>query len=191
MDLRAVDGDHVGVNQTGVGAQRENLAEQAGQRILVALAEPRDRRVVRDLVRGHNANRDVFLARALDRPRRPHATRIRVEQQPHHHRRLERRPAVPVVPIGGIERAEIHLRDRVDHKPREVPLGQPVTDVGRQQKCLVPIARQEVLAHAGILLTAPDSPPLCNSHHAERQSCRGPSKTEPQNWVLGHSSTTG
>jgi hypothetical protein len=172
MDLRAVDRDHVGLDQTGIRTQRKHLAEEAGQRVLVALTEPRDRRVVRDLVRGNDADRDVFLARALDRPRRPHAARVRVEQQRHHHRRLERRPAVPVVPIGGVERAEIHLRDRVDHKPREVPFGQPVTDVGRQQKCLLPIARQQVLAHTGIFLNAPDRRPLCNSHHATRHSRR-------------------
>jgi hypothetical protein len=159
MDPRAVDGDHVSVNETGIRTQRENLAEHAGQRVLVALTEPRDRRVVRDVVRGDDADRDVLLARALDRPRRAHTARVRVEQQRHHHRRLERRPAVPVVPIGGVERAEIHPRDRLDHKPREVPLGQPLTDVGRQQKRLLPTARHEVLAHAGILLTAPDTGP--------------------------------
>jgi hypothetical protein len=67
MDLRAVDRNHVGVDQTRISTQRQNRTEQAGQRVLVALTEPRDRRVVRDLVRGDDADRDVFLARALDR----------------------------------------------------------------------------------------------------------------------------
>jgi hypothetical protein len=85
------------VNETGIRTQRENLPEQGGQRVLVALTEPRDRGVVRDLMRGDDADRDVFLARALDGPRRPHPARVRVEQGRHHHPRLERRPAAPVV----------------------------------------------------------------------------------------------
>src|SRR3954451_22765213 len=86
------------------------------------------------------------------------------------HRRIERRAAVAVLPIGAIERGEVHPFDRLNHKPREVPLGQPVAHVRRQQKALLTIRRQEVLAHTGIVLTAPDRPPLCNSHHASSRS---------------------
>jgi hypothetical protein len=34
-----------------------------------------------------------------------------------------RRPPVPIDPIGGIEGGEIHLRDGIDHEPREMPSG--------------------------------------------------------------------
>jgi hypothetical protein len=47
-----------------------------------------------------------------------------------------------------------------------VPLRQPIPDVRRQQKRLLTIGRDEVLAHTGIVLTAPDRPPLRNSLHA-------------------------
>jgi hypothetical protein len=65
----------------------------------VTLAEPRDRRVVRDLTRGQDAKRDVVLTGALDRPRRPDPARVSIDQQRDHHRRIKRRPAVPVLPI--------------------------------------------------------------------------------------------
>jgi hypothetical protein len=156
MDRGAVDGEHLGAHQTGIRAQRQDLAEEPGQRLLVALTEPRDRRVVRDLVCREDAKRDVFLAGALDRPRRPDSTRLGIEQERHHHRRIERGPPVPVLAIHGVERGEIHLRDRLDHEPREVPLRQPIPDVRRQQKRLLTIGRDEVLAHTGIVLTAPD-----------------------------------
>ncbi len=80
MDLGAVHGEHLRAHQTGIRAQRQDLAKKPGQRLLVALTEPRDRRVVRDLVRGEDAKRDVFLAGALDRSRRPNSTRVGVKQ---------------------------------------------------------------------------------------------------------------
>ena len=165
MDLGAVDGDHPRVDQTGIRTQRQNLAEEAGERILMTLAEPRDRRVVGNLVSGDNAEGHVFLARPLDRARRPDPARVRVEQQRDHHRWLERRPAVPVLPVGGVERAQVHLRHRVEHEPRKVRLRQPVADVGRQQKRLLAVGRKEVLAHARNRLNPPGRTPLRNSHH--------------------------
>jgi hypothetical protein len=50
--------------------------------------------------------------------------------------------------IGGLARGQIHRRDRVDHKPREVILGQPLAQARRQQQLLLAITRQEVLRHA-------------------------------------------
>ena len=58
-------------DQPGLRAQPEHLAEHAGQRVLVALDEPRDRRVIGLLLRRDHAVRDVLDARPLDRPRRP------------------------------------------------------------------------------------------------------------------------
>jgi hypothetical protein len=58
--------------------------------------------------------------------------------------------------MGGIERLEIHLLNRVDHEPREVPFRQPLADVGRQQKRLLTITRDESLRHRGILFNRPD-----------------------------------
>jgi hypothetical protein len=121
----------------------------------MTLAKPRDRRVVGNLMSSDNAKGHVLLTRSLDRARRPDPARVRVEQQRDHHRRLKRRPAVPVLPVGGVERAQIHLRHRVEHEPRKVRLRQPVADVGRQQKRLLAAGRMKVLAHARNRLNSP------------------------------------
>jgi hypothetical protein len=63
---------------------------------------------------------------------------------------------MPVGAIGGKERGQIKLANYVDHKPREVILGQPLAQARRQQQLLLAIARQEVLRHPGILLNLPD-----------------------------------
>jgi hypothetical protein len=111
-------------------------------------------------VGGDDAEGDVFLAGALDRPRRACPTRVCVEQHRDDHRRLERSAAVTVGAISGVERVEVHLRDGVDDKPREVPLGQPLADVRRQQERLLAIGREKVLAHHRMVLTAPDGAPF-------------------------------
>jgi hypothetical protein len=68
-----------------------------------------------------------------------------VEQQRHHHRRVKRRAAVTVLAIGAIERRQLHPRDGIDHKPREMALRQPLAHVRRHQKRLLAITRDEVL----------------------------------------------
>jgi hypothetical protein len=52
---------------------------------------------------------------------------------------------MPISPVGAIEVAQIHLRDRVNHKPRRVPRGQPTTDIRPQQERLITISGKEVL----------------------------------------------
>jgi excinuclease UvrABC ATPase subunit len=56
---------------------------------------------------------------------------IAVQQQRDHHRRLVRRTAPAVVAISGVERGEIRFGDCLDHEPRQVPLGQPLTQTRR------------------------------------------------------------
>src|SRR3954451_20491904 len=79
-----------------------------------------------------------------------------VEQQRDHHRRVIRRPAAPVDPIGRVEHVEVQLRHRVDDKPRQVPRRQPLADVGRHQKRLLAITSDKALAHREIVLNPPD-----------------------------------
>ncbi|HUA49170.1 MAG TPA: hypothetical protein VMA77_28295, partial [Solirubrobacteraceae bacterium] len=59
-------------------------------------------------------------------------------------------------PIRAIERAQVQLRDRVDHKPRQMIARQPIPHVRRQQKTLIPPALNEILRHTRIVLNAPD-----------------------------------
>jgi hypothetical protein len=56
----------------------------------------------------------------------------------------------------GIERVEVHLADGVDDKPREMPRREPLADVGRHQKRLLAITRDEALAHPEMVLNPPD-----------------------------------
>jgi hypothetical protein len=136
-------------------AEQQHLAEQPGQRRLVALDEPRDRRVIRTLLRGDDAEGDVLDARALDDPRGTNPARVGVEQQRDHHRRLVGRAALAVDPMSRIERVEIHLLDRRQHEPRQVVLRQPVTEIRRHQKRLITVARNEAQAHARHRLNRP------------------------------------
>jgi hypothetical protein len=163
LHLRAVDRDHPDLRQPAARAQRQHLAEQARDRVLVALDEPREGRVVRALLRCKHPEGDVFLARALDHARGPPA-RIGIKQQRDHHRRVRGRPTAPIHAIGRIEGFEVHLADGVDDKPRKVPRRQPLTDIGRHQKRLLAITRDKALAHHEIALTARTTPDIRDSH---------------------------
>jgi hypothetical protein len=144
----AVDRDHPDRRQAGVGAQGEHLAEELAQCALVTHHEPRDRGVVGPLLGGDHPAGHVLQAGALDCARRPHAARPAIQQQRDHHRRLIGRPPMTVLAIGGVERRRVHHPDGVDHKPRQVVLGQPLPDIRRQQKRLLAVTRDEVLRHA-------------------------------------------
>src|SRR6185312_12068739 len=78
---------------------------------------------------------------------------------PPHHRRFIRRPAATVAPIDAIERLKIHRAHRVQHKPGQVPRRQPLTHVGRHQKRLITITRDETLSHHTMVLNPPDDIP--------------------------------
>jgi hypothetical protein len=119
----------------------------------VTLDEPRDRRVIRPLVRRHNPEGNVFDARPLDHPRRPDPTRVGVKQQRHHHRRLISRPAAAIAAISRVEPLEVHLLDRRQHEPRQMVLRQPLAHIRRHQKRLLTITRDEALAHRQMVLT--------------------------------------
>ena len=159
LDLRAVDRDDADLGEPAARAEREHLAEQARDRLLMALQEPRQGRVIRPLLRRQHPKRDVFLTGALDHARGPDPARIGVKQQRDHHRRVIRRPAAPIDPVGGIESVEVHLRDGVDDEPREVLLGQPRADVRRHQERLLAITRDKALSHARNRLKPPGQHP--------------------------------
>jgi hypothetical protein len=145
VHLRAIDRQHRHAHQTGVGAEREHVAEQTGQGGLVALAKARDRAVIGPLVGRDHAHRHSVDASAFDHARRAAAGGVRVEQERHHHRRIVGRAAVTVLPVGGVEGGQVHLLDRGEDKPRQVILRQPLAQARRHQKVLLAVARQEVL----------------------------------------------
>jgi transposase len=171
--LRPVGSNHPDARQPLLRAQRKHLAEETGNRVLVTLDEPRDRRVIRSLLRRQHPERDVLLTATLDLPRRPRPARIGVEQQRHHHRRVIGRPAAAVLPIGRIENVEVHLADGVDDKPGEVVLRQPVPDVGWHQKRLRTITRDKALGHHEMVLNPPDDTATYATASGERSSRGG------------------
>jgi hypothetical protein len=136
VHLRCVDRDHLHVHQPSLRAQLQHVAEQLTQRPLMALAKPRDRRVIRRLIGGDHPHRDVFMAATLDPPRRSLAERVGVEQQRHHHRRIVRRPTPAVLAIAGHKRRQIHRFDGIEHEPRQVVLRQPLAQArGNNSSC--------------------------------------------------------
>jgi hypothetical protein len=52
---------------------------------------------------------------------------------------------VPICSVGAVELAQIHLCDGVNHKPREVPLGQPIADIRRQEERMITVSGEEVV----------------------------------------------
>jgi hypothetical protein len=66
------------------------------------------------------------------------------------------RATVAVRAVGGVEGLQVERLDRLDHKPGEVVLIQPVAQVRRQQQGLISVAAKEVLSHARIVFGAPD-----------------------------------
>ena len=65
-EFGAVDGDHPDLDQSGLGAEAEDLAEEVSESLLVADSEAGDRGVVGSLVRADHPEGDVLAAAALD-----------------------------------------------------------------------------------------------------------------------------
>jgi hypothetical protein len=166
-DLRPVDRDDADLHQPRPRAQLEHLTEQARDRLLMPRPEPCDRGVIRRLVGADHPKRDVVTAVTLDPARGAHSDRIRVDEQRNHHRRIVRRPPVAVLAIAAIKRRQIHLRDRLQHTPRQVLLRQPLPQARRQQQLLLTITRDEVLRHPEIVLNPPDSTTVCATPSAK------------------------
>jgi hypothetical protein len=61
-------------------------------------------------------------------------------------------PALAVSAIGAVEPVEVHVINGAQHRPDQMILGQPVSQRRRQQQHLLTIARDEVLAHLGMVL---------------------------------------
>ena len=113
----------------------------------MAGAEPRDGHVVRGVVAGQHAERQVLGAAPLDLPGGAHPDGVGVQQHAQQQLGVVGRSAVPVGPVDGKERSQVELVDHVKHEPGEVVGGQPVAQVRREQERLVAAAGQEVVGH--------------------------------------------
>jgi hypothetical protein len=83
----------------------------------------------------------------LDHPAGPLALAVAIQQQRHHHLRVERRPAVPIGPVAAVEPAQIQGGHRVQHHEHQIVFGQPLAHVHRQQQRLITLRKKEVLRH--------------------------------------------
>jgi hypothetical protein len=146
-DQRPVQRDHPDRYQPRPRAQRKHLREDVRERLLVPNPEPSNRRVIRHPVGADHPERHILTATSLDRTRRPLTNRVGVQEQRDHHRRLVRRPTPPVIAIVGVEPAQIDRVDRVNHKPSEMVLRQPLAQARRQQQLLITVTRKEVPRH--------------------------------------------
>jgi hypothetical protein len=160
VHLRAINRHHPRAHQTRLLTQPQHRTEQLRQRRFVTTHKPRDRRVIRHLVSGNHPVGNVLTAMTLDPPRGTLLRRIRIQNQRHHHRRVIRRPAMPVRSIGRIERRQIQPLDTLDHEPRQMILRQPIPQRRRHQKRLLTIKTNEILRHPRIQLNEPDRTPL-------------------------------
>ncbi len=151
LHLRPVERDQADRHQPSLGAQRQNLAKDLGERPLMTGPEAGNRGVVRDLVRRDHAKRDVFAAAPLDPSARALADRVRVEKEGDHHLRVEGGAPPAVLPVGDVEAAQVDRRDSVSDEPGEVILRQPLTQTRRQQELLITVASEEVEGHQPLL----------------------------------------
>ena len=159
-DPSAIHRHHPRLHQPSLSAQPQHLAKQSRQRQLVTANEPRDRHMIRNQVPRDHPVGHMLTTMTLDRPRGPHPRRKPIQDQRQHHRRLIRRPAMTIRPVGRIERPKIQAPDRVNHKPRQMIRRNPIPDIRRQQKTLLTTTLNEVLRHPQIVQTAPDRTPF-------------------------------
>jgi hypothetical protein len=115
--LGAVQRDGADLDHAGRGAQLQRLDQEAGQRLLVADAEPRDRHVVGELVAGQHPEGQILGAAPLDLPRGAHPDGVGVQQHPQQALGVVGGMAVPISPIAAQERRQVELVDHITHEP--------------------------------------------------------------------------
>ena len=120
-------------DEPGLLAQLQDLHEQPGKRLQVALAERRDGAEIRRIERDNAHKIDTLAAGQGDAPRRIDAAAIGIEQQRRHHMRVERRLTL-LVRIGGHDLDQIELvHDQGQHETGEMAGGHEVLHCQRQQ----------------------------------------------------------
>ena len=113
MDLRAVDRDHPDLRQPRLGAQPQDVAEQSGERCLVALAKTRNRRVIRHLIRRDHPEGD---------PQHTPARSPAKNAGPSRRRRATARPSSPDrAPDGHDQRDGRRRRTPTNPSPQQPP----------------------------------------------------------------------
>jgi hypothetical protein len=132
--LGAVQRHGADPHHPGGGAQLEGGDQEAGQSLLVADAEPRNRHVVRGLVGGQHAEGDVFVAAPFDLPGGAHADAVGVEQHAEQGLGVVGGVVLPVVTMRPVEGGQVELVDDVEDEPGEVAFGSQSRRSGGRRK---------------------------------------------------------
>jgi hypothetical protein len=117
----------------------------------MARDKPSERRVIRQLIRGQNPERDIFDTAPLDPPTRPFTDAVRVQDERDHHRRVVRGATPAIRTMRSLERRQIDHLDRREDRPRQMPVRQPIHHRRRHQELLITTQRPEVEPHARIV----------------------------------------
>jgi hypothetical protein len=157
-DLRTVQRNRAEPAHPAGRAHQQHLAEQAGQRRLMLTPEPGNGRVIRTMLRTNNPKRHVRHTQPLDLPARPLTQRIGVDQQSQHHRRVIPGPPGTTKTPPRMKLAQIQLADHIQHKPHQMIRRQPIPQIRRQQKRLIPIDRQITPRHNPVSRAHPPTP---------------------------------
>src|SRR5262249_55129391 len=192
--LRPVDRDRPQTPEPREPPQRQHPSEQPDQRLGVPATETRDRRLIRTNTGADHPHRDVLPAAPLDHTRGTLSSRVRLQQQRHHQRRVARRPPVPVIPTRAAQRRKIETLDSLDHHPRQTIVKKPHPHIRPQQKPLLPRpAHKPLNTHHHSLRTPPHGPGLRDTHRGfSSSSTKRPSEwstkssapaSSPLNWV--------
>ena len=148
LDLRPVPGHHIDADQALPRARCQRLDQQPLHRTLVPGHEPGHGGVIRVQALANHPGTHVIPGGHLDRPRGPDPLAIAVHDQAHHQPRMIGPLALPIGPVPGQERRQIHPSHRRAHRPGQMPRRQPLTRIGRQQPPLIPLpATSEVIPH--------------------------------------------
>ena len=164
VNLRAVQRHRPHLQNAHLPRQLQHLNEQSFDLLEKAAPEGRNRVVVGMIVGRDEPERHRVISRTLQLAARKHARRIAVNQKAQQHSRMIRRR--PGTAITAAHRAKIEPVDNLHDKARQMFLGKPFVDRGRQQEPRLAIDRTKI-AHqkspATLRESMPDSSPIAGA----------------------------
>ena len=165
VDLRAVQRHRPHLQKAHLPRQQQHLNEQSFDLLQKAPPERRDRVVVGMIVGRDEPERHRVVGRTLQLAARKHARRVAVNQNAQQHSRVIGRG--PRTAVAAAHRVKIEPVDNLHDKPRQMFLGKPLVDRGRQQEPRLAIDRAKIAHQKG--------PPPCANQClilARPQACR-------------------
>ena len=148
LHLGAIAGHHIHADQALPRTRHQRGHQQPLHRLLVPGHEPGHGGVIRMQVLRQHPRAHIVKGGHLDRPRRPDPLAIAVHDQAHHQPRMIGLLTLPISPVPGHKRRQVHPADLLAHRPRQMPSRQPLPRIRRQQVHLITAAAtSEVVPH--------------------------------------------